>query len=171
MMKTNSRLQSSRAFAVFFVLAACGSLAFSQDADRRRSQINPAATDGSPGQDDIAVREAEARWLDVLERRDGEALRSLLGEDFVDITWKGELRDRGAAIAALNAPGRPSMTRTLQEVRVRFAAPDVAVVTGVNAVSSKAPDFKARVRFTDIFVKRAGDWKALSAQETLERAD
>jgi hypothetical protein len=98
-------------------------------------------------------------------------LQALLDEDFMDITWKGEVRDRRAVIEALNAPGRASMSQTLHEVRVRFAAPDVAVVTGVNAVSSRAPDLTARVRFTDVFVKRAGAWKALSAQETIERAE
>jgi len=123
----------------------------------------------SPGQDELAVREAEARWVEALDTRNAAALRSLLDENFVDITWKGEVRDRSAAVAALEAPGRPSMKQTLQELRVRFAAPDVAVVTGLNVVSSKAPDFTARVRFTDVFVKRAGVWKALSAQETLER--
>ncbi len=123
----------------------------------------------SPGLDEPAVREAEARWVEALDTRNAAALRSLLDEDFVDITWKGEVRDRSAAVAALEAPGRPSMKQTLQELRVRFAAADVAVVTGLNVVSSKAPDFTARVRFTDVFVKRAGVWKALSAQETLER--
>ena len=57
------------------------------------------------------------------------------------------------------------------EARVRFAAPDVAVVTGLNVATGKAPDFTARVRFTDVFVKRSGAWKAISAQETLERAE
>jgi len=166
-MKTNSR----RHLLSAFVLVICGSLAFAEDADRLRLQTTPVETVSSPGQEEMAVREAEARWLEALDHRDGAALQTLLDEDFVDITWKGEVRDRHAAIAALNAPGRPSMTQTLHEVRVRFAAPDVAVVTGINAVSSKAPDFTARIRFTDVFVKRAGAWKAFSAQETLERAE
>jgi len=120
--------------------------------------------------EESSVREAEARWVAALETRDAAALGALLDEDFVDITWKGEVRDRRAAVAALAAPERPSMTQRLQEIRVRFAAPGVAVVTGVNVVTSKAPDFTARVRFTDVFVRRGGAWKALSAQETLEGA-
>jgi ketosteroid isomerase-like protein len=126
---------------------------------------------GAPSREEQSVRQAEARWVEALEKRHVAALRAILDEDFVDITWKGEVRDQRAAVAALEAPGRLSMKQTLQEVRVRFAAPDVAVVTGLNLVTSKAPDFTARVRFTDVFVKRAGAWKALSAQETVERAD
>ena len=125
---------------------------------------------GSMTSEESSVREAEARWVAALETRDAAALGALLDEDFVDITWKGEVRDRRAAVAALAAPERPSMTQRLQEIRVRFAAPGVAVVTGVNVVTSKAPDFTARVRFTDVFVRRGGAWKALSAQETLEGA-
>lgn len=120
--------------------------------------------------DEQSVREAEDRWVAALDHRDVAALRTLLDDDFVDITWKGEVRDRSAAVAALEAPGRPSMKQTLQEIRVRFAGPDAAVVTGVNVVTGNAPD-TARVRFTDVFVRRAGAWKALSAQETLERPE
>ena len=135
-----------------------GSLAFSQ-------------THLSTSPEEKAVRDAEARWVNALDRRDGATLRALLDEDFLDVTWKGEVRDRQAAVAALSAPGRPAMTQTLQDLRVRFAVPDVAIVTGVNAVSSKSPEFAARIRFTDVFVKRGGEWKALSAQETLEKAE
>jgi uncharacterized protein (TIGR02246 family) len=126
---------------------------------------------GSSAQEEQAVREAEARWVEALDTRNAAALRSLLDENFVDITWKGEVRNRAAAIAAVEAPNRPSMKQTLQDMRIRFAAPDVAVVTGLNVVTGKAPDFTARVRFTDVFVKRDGVWKALSAQETLEQKD
>jgi ketosteroid isomerase-like protein len=130
---------------------------------------SPTARDiASPDSEEKAVRDAEARWVDALDRRDGDALRAILDEDFLDVTWKGEVRDRQAAVAALAAPGRPAMKQTLQDLRVRFAVPDVAIVTGVNAVSSQSPAFSARIRFTDVFVKRGGAWKALSAQETLE---
>ncbi|HEY4231341.1 MAG TPA: nuclear transport factor 2 family protein [Thermoanaerobaculia bacterium] len=137
------------------VLLLFGSLAF--------AQTNP-----PPAREETAVRDAEAKWVEALDRRDGAALRALLDEDFLDVTWKGEVRDRQAAVAALSAPGRPEMTPALQDLRVRFAVPDVAIVTGVNAVSSKSPAFAARIRFTDVFVKRGSAWKALSAQETLE---
>jgi len=130
-----------------------------------------ASVPGSSAADEQAVRDAEVRWVEALDHRDAAALRALLDENFVDITWKGEVRDKNAAVAALEAPNRPSMTQRLQDVRVRFAAPDVAVVTGVNVVTSKSPDFTARIRFTDVFVKRSGAWKALSAQETLERSE
>lgn len=146
-----------KTFSTIFLLLF-GSLAFSQ-------------THLSTSPEEKAVRDAEARWVNALDRRDGATLQALLDEDFLDVTWKGEVRDRQAAVAALSAPGRPAMTQTLQDLRVRFAVPDVAIVTGVNAVSSKSPEFAARIRFTDVFVKRGGEWKALSAQETLEKAE
>jgi hypothetical protein len=34
-------------------------------------------------------------------------------------------------------------------------------------VTGRNPDFSARLRFTDVFVKSNGVWKAVSAQETL----
>jgi ketosteroid isomerase-like protein len=165
-MTTSSRSPLSRLLGAVLVLLLWSSCAASEDAGR---QTGSTGAGGSRSHEEQSVRDAEARWVAALQKRDGAALRSLLDENFVDITWRGEVRDREAAVAALEAPGRPSATQTLQDLRVRFAAADVAVVTGVNVVASEAPAFNARVRFTDVFVKRVGAWMALSAQETLEQ--
>src|SRR5262245_38134706 len=74
----------------------------------------------SPAQEEQSVRDAETRWVEALDTRNAAALRSLLDESFVDITWKGEVRNRAAAVAALEAPGRPAMKQTLQDMRIRF---------------------------------------------------
>lgn len=87
------------------------------------------------------------------------------------MTFTGSVRDRKAALDALGSPARPKTRQKLEEERVRVAGSGFAVVTGVNVVSSEEPLFTVRVRFTDVFVRSNGVWKAFSAQETLEKGD
>jgi ketosteroid isomerase-like protein len=116
-----------------------------------------------------SVRDVEDRWVDALRRRDVAALSAILDDRFLDVTYTGRVHDRKASIAALTVPDRPHMDQRLEDLEIRFPASNVAVVTGVNVVTAHEPAFTARVRFTDIFVKAEGSWKAFSAQETLEK--
>lgn len=125
----------------------------------------------SVGEDERAVLEVENRWIEALARRDVTALSAILDDRFLDVTYTGRVRDRKAAIAALSSPDRPNSDQRLQDLEVRFPAPGVAVVTGDNVVTGHDPAFTAHVRFTDVFVRSGGTWKAFSAQETLEKAN
>jgi len=111
----------------------------------------------------------EQSWVEALERRDAAAVGAILADDFVDITYRGERRNRRQALEGLASPSRAETTQRLSDLGVRLYG-SVGIVTGVNTVTGRSPDFTARVRFTDVFVRRSGAWKAVSAQETLEAA-
>jgi hypothetical protein len=66
-------------------------------------------------------------------------------------------------------PKRPPSRLQLTDVTVRLEG-RTGIVRGLN--TQIAPDGKVvgRVRFTDIFVWRAGRWQAIAAQETLVAA-
>lgn len=108
----------------------------------------------------------ERRWVDALERRDVAAVGAILADDFVDTTYRGERRTRSEALAGLASPSRAATTQELSRLEARVYG-TTGVVTGVNTVTGRGPDFSVRVRFTDVFVKTNGAWKAVSAQETL----
>ena len=118
------------------------------------------------GDDRAALARLEDRWVDALERRDVAAVGTILAEDFVDTTYRGERRSRGEALAALTSPSRVETTQRLSELDVRIYG-NVGVVSGINTVTARGGAFTVRVRFTDVFVRRRGVWKAVSAQETL----
>jgi ketosteroid isomerase-like protein len=109
----------------------------------------------------------EQRWVEALERRDAVAVGAILADDFVDTTYRGERRTRRQALDGLTSRSRADTTQRLSDLGVRLYG-SVGIVTGVNTVTGRNPDFTVRVRFTDVFVRRNGVWKAVSAQETLE---
>jgi len=64
----------------------------------------------------------------------------------------------------------PYHTLRLDELQVRTYGARTAVVTGLDVLQGASGDDVVRVRFTDVFVKRDGTWRAVSAQETLQAA-
>jgi hypothetical protein len=110
------------------------------------------------------VLATEHAWVRALEMRDSRALSCILAREFTDTNWRGEVLARGAVLARL--PSRPPSTLKLSDLSV-FRQGRFAVVRGMN--SQTGPDGRSAgsVRFTDVFVYRAGAWRAIAAQETL----
>jgi len=110
------------------------------------------------------LRQAEDRWVAALEARDGAALACRLASDFTDNDWQGAVHHRDDMLAHL--PQRPPSHLRLTDLTVRIEGA-TGIVRGLN--TQIAPDGRTvgRVRFTDIFVWRAGRWQAIAAQETV----
>ncbi|HET7452983.1 MAG TPA: nuclear transport factor 2 family protein [Thermoanaerobaculia bacterium] len=130
--------------------------------------VLPALSGGATGRDagaDALLR-VEERWVDALQRRDAAVVAEILADDFLDSTYKGEIRTKAEALAGLRSPSRAETEQRLSEMRARIWG-SAGVVTGINTVTARDGSFSVRVRFTDVFVRRGGAWKAVSAQETL----
>jgi Domain of unknown function (DUF4440) len=120
---------------------------------------------GGPSDTDELVH-LEHRWLAAAMQRDTSVLDEILADDFIDVNSRGEVRDKADHLRSTSAPAHTR--QTLGELKVRIYGP-AAVVTGLNTIAAPDGSFTARVRFTDVFVKRDGRWRAVSAQETLEK--
>ncbi|HEY8003823.1 MAG TPA: nuclear transport factor 2 family protein [Phenylobacterium sp.] len=115
---------------------------------------------------EAGVLATEAAWISALAGRDLVTLNRLLAPDFVDTGWRGARRDKGAYINGVAANGAQPIA--LSDISVALYG-DTAVARGLNTVRGQGGAVRARIRFTDIFVYRAGLWQAVSAQETLEQ--
>ena len=121
----------------------------------------------SPG-DEKQLLDLEQRWLVAGEQRDIPVLKEILADDFVDVSYQGRLRNKADHLAATLAPSKSR--QTLEELKVRFYG-DTGIVNGLDVTVTQDGSATYKVRFTDVFVKRAGRWQAVSAQETLEKSD
>jgi len=119
----------------------------------------------APG-DTQQLLDLEQRWLTAGEQRDLPALKQILADDFVDVSYQGKLRSKRDHLAATLAPSRSR--QTLEELKVRLYG-DTGIVNGLDHVVTADGSATYEIRFTDVFVKRAGRWQAVSAQETLEK--
>jgi ketosteroid isomerase-like protein len=130
----------------------------------------PASKSSAPAavSDEKQLEDLEQEWLDTSLKQDHAGLDAILMDDFEDVSWQGELRGKTEIMAiAMAAPVKSS--QTLSDLKVRVHG-DLGVVTGVNTAEAADKSFTVKVRFTDVFVKNQGRWRALSAQETIEKS-
>jgi ketosteroid isomerase-like protein len=114
-----------------------------------------------------ALLEMENRWVTALDRRDAKAVDCLLAEEFLDSDTTGQLRTRQQVLDAV--PNRKTYAQHLEDLRPTLHG-DIGIVRGVNRISDKDGKVVARVRFTDVFRYRDGEWRAISGHETMVQA-
>jgi uncharacterized protein (TIGR02246 family) len=111
-------------------------------------------------QEDAAVRDLVARYVDARERRDPAAVRALFTSDADQLTTSGEWRRgieeivTGTAASSERNPG----TRTINLETIRFLTPDIAVADGRYEIRSAQGS--PRPMWTTFVVQRTADgWR------------
>ena len=99
--------------------------------------------------------------------RDIPVLGRILADDYIDIDYAGSVRDKRDALKTPNLKTHHYAQR-LSDEKVRLYG-NTAVVTGRGALTKTGGVEIAAWRFTDVFVRSDGVWRAVSSQETLER--
>ena len=110
--------------------------------------------------------EMENRWVAALDHRDPKTLDCLLADEFVDSDANGQLRTRPQVLEAV--PTRKTFAQHLEDLRATLYG-DIGIVHGVNRINDKDGKEVARVRFTDVFRYKNGQWRAVSGHETIVR--
>ena len=130
-------------------------------------KVAPVSTaEDTPAQLEKRLGELERGWLDAVSARDSAALRRILAADFtfIDARAAGYLFDRKQYLADAVRERKPE-SYSLDELRVRlYANSDAAVVDGWYRQQNTAAGEPCLggLLFTDVWVRRAGIWKAVS---------
>src|SRR5689334_13966657 len=145
-------MKELKGFVVLFVLVLSifRALAFSRDVPVQ-------------GRDKQTILDIENEWLRALVEHDRATLDKILADDFLDSSWKGELRTKDQVLKGL-AAALPYSQR-LQDIEVQLHGA-TAIARGLNEIKEKDGRVVMRIRFTDVFVYRHGSWQAIAAQET-----
>ena len=113
------------------------------------------------------LKQVEREWNDAVVRRDVAALERILSDDFMLITAASTVSTKAQLIDTIKSPDLVIEPFDTQDVSVRVYG-DTAVVTGrfTQKGSYKGKAFSNQFRYTDVYVKRALGWQAVSAQST-----
>jgi len=122
----------------------------------------------------LSIQDADTRtlvrledsWASALVKRDSAVFNRLLAPGFV-YTENDQLMDRAAVIRSVVA-GPDTVTAAHNDSMVVHRYGSVtAVVTGWLVVQGRNASgaFERRYRFTDTWVKRAGRWQIVAAQD------
>lgn len=114
-----------------------------------------------------SVRTLESQRAQALLKADTLALSQLVADDFIEISRFGTLRTKADNLREI-----ASGTLTLTSVRydslsVRIYG-GVAVLQGIadNTGTFRGFPFTGKIRYTRVFVRRDGRWRAVAMQQT-----
>ena len=140
----------------------------------RQLQLVPAlllaaATSGlAQGGVEQSLRRLEDEWARAVVRRDPAPLRRLLSEEFVATDGRGQLHDKAQLIAALEDPSETVESAVNEDVQVHvYGAAAVVVGRAVEQGRNKSGPYVRRVRWTDTWVQRAGQWRCVASHTSL----
>jgi len=128
----------------------------------------PAMADNCPtftGKSEDVLLQIEHAWAKALDQRDVTTVGCILADNFEDLDIDGAQHNRAEMLARI--PQRPhGRTNQLSEIQPHVFG-NAGYVRGLNIVLDSQGKAIAKVRFTDIFVYKDGQWLAVAGQEVL----
>ncbi|HEY6621844.1 MAG TPA: nuclear transport factor 2 family protein [Steroidobacteraceae bacterium] len=108
------------------------------------------------------VKALEQRWLENEDRVD--VVQTILADDFVHVLPIGFIGKEEHLNYLRKHPGVFRGSKRFQQLKVRIYG-QVAIAIGVVSNTRENTGIPVRFMFTDVFVRRAGRWLAVNAQE------
>jgi ketosteroid isomerase-like protein len=119
---------------------------------------------------EVQLTKIEHEWADAYVKRDPSFVQRLAADDFIFIGPDGNSVGKTDYVKGMTGP-TVFTAFEISEIKVRTVG-DVAIVTGTASITAKTgdKDESGKYAFTDVFAKKAGEWKAISSQATLVKA-
>jgi ketosteroid isomerase-like protein len=124
----------------------------------------------------VGTTQSAAQQLSQIQHRlakaavesDLETFNTILASDWTSIDLTGRVLTKPQVLQELASKERQIEAASIDDIRVREFG-EVAVVTGRTTATGSYQGQRSTVvlRFTDVFVKRAGRWQAVASQGTL----
>jgi ketosteroid isomerase-like protein len=114
-----------------------------------------------------SVRALESQRAEALLKADTVALSQLLADDFVEISRLGTLRTKADNMREIASGALRLTSVRYDSLSVRLYG-DVAVLQGIadNTGTFRGFPFTGKIRYTRVFVRRDGRWRAVAMQQT-----
>jgi len=113
------------------------------------------------------LTQMEKKRVEALMKGDAGFFDRTTAGDYTMITSSGELRNKARAMGDLKSGVAKFQSADVDELEVRVYG-DTAVVTGrhTQKAQSAGNDISGQYRFTRVYVKQKGQWKAVAYQAT-----
>jgi ketosteroid isomerase-like protein len=110
----------------------------------------------------------EHLWNEAQVNRDARALDSMIGSQFVNTEYDGEVSDKSKFLADVKDPQFKPDSVTIQDVKVSMYA-DSAVVVGIYHTKGiyQGKPYDHFGRFTDTWVFTEGRWQCVASHTSL----
>jgi ketosteroid isomerase-like protein len=113
--------------------------------------------------------QTERQWNQALKSKDSGWFEEHLAADFTDVSsGDGSFHTKAENMAALKTDATSYETLELSELQARVEG-NAGIVTGVNHIlghDDRGNAFDVRLRFTDTYIRRDGQWLVWASQHT-----
>jgi ketosteroid isomerase-like protein len=151
-----------KTLALFALVASAALTPLAASAQTTMPQVS-ATTTASP-ETVAALEKLNSEWLTAYKTRDGAALDRILADDFEAIYPGGRILRKADLIRSATNPARTVSDIAWDDLKILVFG-DVAVVRARSRIVGKNAqgDFSSRNDYADVYVRRAGAWRAVSA--------
>ncbi len=110
----------------------------------------------------------EHLWNEAQVNRDARVLDAMVGSEFVNTEYDGEVSDKAKFLADIKDPQFKPTSLTIQDVKVSMYA-DAAVVVGIYRTKGtyQGKPYEHFGRFTDTWVYTDGRWQCVASHTSL----
>jgi ketosteroid isomerase-like protein len=121
-----------------------------------------------PSANQSKVIALENAWNQAEERKDVQALDTILDNSLVYTDYDGTMLTKADFLATVKAPARHPEQQVTESMSA-YVYGDAVVVTGVYHVkgTENGKPYLRRGRFTDTWISRSGAWVCVASQYTL----
>jgi ketosteroid isomerase-like protein len=129
------------------------------------AQSVPSASPSSESEDVRTLKQLEQDWLDAYRDGDADKMGRIVADDFVGRWGDGSTTDKRGTVEPVRTGADKHSANQLVECNVRIYG-DTAVVTGIQTEQSvlNGRDGSGTYSYTDIFVKRRGQWQVVASE-------
>ncbi|MGA2181385.1 MAG: nuclear transport factor 2 family protein [Bryobacteraceae bacterium] len=140
------------------MMALCAGMVLAQAQDKAAAAPKPTAE---------VLKQIENDWVDAQKARNADKLGAILADDWVGLGWSGKTSNKAQALADLKSTDNSLDSIEMGPMKVRVFG-TIAIVTGSDTEKSteNGKDSSGKYIWTDVFAKRAGQWKAIASQST-----
>ncbi|HEY6804613.1 MAG TPA: nuclear transport factor 2 family protein [Pyrinomonadaceae bacterium] len=133
-----------------------------------RETVNPVAIEAE-------ITKLENEWSAAAQRGDIDTLRRILADDLVITLVDGNVGDKAGEIKNAESGAVTAEAWELADTKVTVLSADSAFITGRGVIkkgkfkdpaTGKVSDISGQYRFTDVYVRRNGQWQAVASQTT-----
>src|SRR5947207_2062735 len=152
-----------RVCSVVLLMISIGSVGYGQR-NNRRTRSRTARVSVSAAE--RSLRELNRQWSEAAKNRDKIALERLLDDQFMSTANGGQVSNKRQWIDSMMGPVKVE-SYSLDDVTVRVFG-DTGVVIGrwIGKFTVEGKTMGGTYRFTETYIRIAGAWKAVAAQQT-----
>jgi len=147
---------------MILLIVASGAVALGQAPSKTPRNAPPSASG-----EDVAgtVSVLDHVWLDAAHNHDAETAAWLFADNFVEIHPGGILVTKKQQVDMIGNTQLGDLAIQSTDIQVRYASPDVAVLTDTTTIRGKQGDtnYDGQYRVMRVFVKQHGRWRAAGA--------